>query len=70
MSFESKGRLPGWTAEFSFVPSRRCYGGTAEFAGASANKSVLPQMICRERPDGWLECLTKRGRWRIWTAVA
>jgi hypothetical protein len=69
MSREIKIRLPGWTADSCLIAAKHRYCAVTEFPITPANRSILPQMICRERADGWLECLTKRGRWRIWTGM-
>jgi hypothetical protein len=70
MSQESRDRTPGWTAEACLPRPERHYRGATEFAAAPASQTVSPQMICRERRDGWLECQTKSGRWVIWTGMA
>lgn len=32
--------------------------------------SVYPAMICRERGDGWLECLHESGEWKVYYLMA
>jgi len=60
--------VPGFTAEASLETTSGLYY-TVDI-GKDLTGSVYPAMICRERGDGWLECLHESGEWKVYYLMA